>query len=132
MIVIDTHVLIWWLDGSHPKLPSTARAAIEEGLKAGGVAASSISAWEIAMLVLKGRLDLSVDARDWLEAAADVEGFRFVPVDNVVAVKSVTLPGDFHADPADRIIVTLARELSAPLVTADEKIRRYPHVQTIW
>ena len=132
MIVVDTHALIWWLDGNRTQLSPGALAAIQGGLETGGVAASSISAWEIAMLVLKGRLELSLDVQDWLDAAGDVEGFRFIPVDNPVAVKSIALPGEFHADPADRIIVALARELSAPLVTADDKIRRYPHVRTIW
>jgi PIN domain nuclease of toxin-antitoxin system len=84
------------------------------------------------MLVGMGRLELSVDVLDWLRAAGGMPGFRFVPVDHVVAVKSVTLPGDFHADPADRIIVALARELNASLVTADEKIRRYRHVDAMW
>ena len=55
-----------------------------------------------------------------------------MPVDNVIAVRSTELPGDFHKDPADRFIVATARKLSAPLVTADEKIRAYAHVRTIW
>lgn len=84
------------------------------------------------MLVQKKKLDLAMDVLDWLDVASEIDGLQFVPVNNKVAVTSQFLPGDFHADPADRIIVTLAREFSAPLVTADEKIRRYPHVRTIW
>lgn len=132
MIVIDTHVLVWWLDGNQSRLPVRVLQSIEDELGAGGVAASSISAWEVAMLVRKGKLELSVDVLSWVDAASKIKGFRFVPVDNAVAVKSIELPGEFHPDPADRIIVALARELAAPLVTADEKIRNYPHVRTIW
>jgi PIN domain nuclease of toxin-antitoxin system len=132
VIVLDTHVLIWWLDGDAAKLSAPALGAIEEALSSRDVAASSISAWEIAMLVSKGRLALSVDVQAWLESAARIEGFRFVPVDTTVAVNSVTLPGTFHADPADRMIVALAREHAAFLVSADERIRLYPHVATIW
>ncbi len=84
------------------------------------------------MLVSKGKLELSMDVSRWLDIAGEIDGFGFVPIDNLVAVRSLALPGDFHADPADRIIVALAREMAAPLVTADEKIRRYPHVATIW
>lgn len=84
------------------------------------------------MLVSRGRLELSMDVSNWLNLASEIEGFRFVPVDNLVAVRSVNLPGEFHADPADRMIVALARELGAPLVTADAKIARYPHVKSIW
>lgn len=55
-----------------------------------------------------------------------------LPVDGEIAVKSVRLPGDFHKDPADRIIVATAHKHAAPLVSADEKIRSYPHVRAIW
>jgi PIN domain nuclease of toxin-antitoxin system len=53
-------------------------------------------------------------------------------VDVEVATKSVDLPGDFHKDPADRMIVATARKLAVPLVTKDDKIRAYAHVKTIW
>lgn len=132
MIVIDTHVLLWWIGVNRSKLSAGAVRAIEDALTAGGVVVSSISAWEIAMLVRKGKLELAVEVLAWLDAAGETEGLRFVPIDNKVAVKSLELPGPFHDDPADRIIVALARELAVPLVTADEKIRRYPHVRTIW
>jgi PIN domain nuclease of toxin-antitoxin system len=55
-----------------------------------------------------------------------------LPVDVDIALKSVHLPGQFHKDPADRMIVATARKLAVPLVTKDEKIRAYPHVKTIW
>jgi len=84
------------------------------------------------MLVGKGKLDLDRDVLAWIEVVASVEGLRFAPVDNMIAIRSQALPGEFHPDPADRIIVALAREMAVPLVTADEKIRAYPHVATIW
>ncbi|WP_407635328.1 type II toxin-antitoxin system VapC family toxin [Methylohalobius crimeensis] len=57
---------------------------------------------------------------------------RFDPIDVELAVHSVRLPGEFHADPADRLITALARYYSVPLVTADSRIRNYKHVKTIW
>ena len=84
------------------------------------------------MLVAKGRLALSMDVAEWLSYVGSIEAVNFVPVDNEIAVKSTELPGDFHKDPADRLIVATARKLAAPLVTADEKIRAYQHVRTIW
>lgn len=130
MIVIDTHVLVWWLS-DRSRLSKEASRAVEDALAGDGVAASSISAWEVALLVDKGKLDLSMDLFQWLKVADEIVNFRFVPVDHILAARSVTMR-DFHPDPADRIIVSLARSLGAPLVTADEKIRRYPHVRTIW
>jgi len=84
------------------------------------------------MLVAKGRIALSMDIEEWLSVVSQIEAVSFMPVDNEIAVKSVELPGEFHKDPADRIIVATARKLAAPLVTADDKIRGYPHVRTIW
>lgn len=132
MIVLDTHALVWWISKDVSRLSAAALQAIENGLNDDGIVASSISAWEIAMLVSKDRLRLSMDVMRWLDLAGEIEGFRFVPVDNLVVVGSTVLPGNFHADPADRIIVALARELAAPLVTADVKIAAYPHVRCIW
>jgi PIN domain nuclease of toxin-antitoxin system len=53
-------------------------------------------------------------------------------VDTAIALASVALPGEFHKDPADRIIVATARALGAPVISADEKIRSYPHVRSVW
>lgn len=133
LIVLDTHALIWWVDGN-PRLSDKARKAIETELaiENGLVLVSAITAWEIAMLVQKQRLTLSMDVDDWLATVQDIDGIRFVPVDNAVAVQSTRLPGEFHPDPADRLIVALARHESASVVTTDEKITKYRHVKTIW
>jgi len=65
--------------------------------------------------------------------ALDLEiGSRQMYFDNEVAIQSVRLPSEFHPDPADRMIVALARRLSTALVTSDAKIRAYKHVKTIW
>ena len=132
MIVLDTHILIWWATGDISKLSTAAHAAIQTELAEGEIVISAISSWELAALVAKGRIALSMDTDAWLDAVQQLEAVRFMPVDNQIAVKSVTLPGEFHKDTADRMIVATARQLSAPLVTADEKIRTYPHVRTIW
>ena len=132
MVVIDTHILLWWVSGSS-ELSTAAKKAIDQALNSGSeVLISSISAWEIAMLVNKGRLTLSMDLESWLDEVAQIEGVRFMPVDNEIAIKSAVLPGDFHKDPADRMIVATARNLALPLITADQKILGYEHVKTIW
>ncbi len=132
MIVLDTHAVLWWASGQHSSLSPAALRSIEAELDGGRIAISSISAWEIAMLVARDRVALAVDTDQWLELVGQIEAVRFVPVDNDISVRSVELPGEFHKDPADRIIVATARSLGAPLVTADEKIRAYTHLRTIW
>ena len=132
MVVIDTHILVWWV-GATGDLSRKSRQAIDNALDGEGeVIVSSITAWEVAMLVQKERLLLSMEVERWLEEVASIDGVRFHPVDNEVAVKSASLPGEFHKDPADRMIVATARKLAVPLVTADEKIHQYQHVKTIW
>lgn len=131
MIVLDTHALVWWVSGD-VALSTKARTVIEREQTGGTIVVSSISAWEIAMLVEHERLHLSMDAPSWIATVEAIEGLRFAPVDADTAMKSVTLPGAFHQDPADRMIVATARKLSAPLVTKDHRLRAYPQVQTIW
>jgi PIN domain nuclease of toxin-antitoxin system len=133
LIVLDTHVLLWWVGGDS-LLSAKARSAIqkERTTEHGQILISAISAWEIAMLVEKGRLTLSMSVDDWLAAVAEVEPVSFVPIDNATGVQSVSLPDNFHKDPGDRLIVALARHMNAPLLTSDEKIKAYKHVRTIW
>lgn len=131
LIVLDTHVLVWWVNGDHA-LSKKARAAINHELNQGQIIVSAISAWEIAMLVEREKLVLSMDVTTWLGKVAEIECVHFYPVDVEIATKSTELPGDFHKDPADRMIVATARKLAAALVTKDEKIRSYAHVKTVW
>jgi PIN domain nuclease of toxin-antitoxin system len=133
MIVVDTHVLVWWANQSNDKLSKTAKNHLQKAEKLdGGIIASAISAWEIAILVSKGRLILSMDVEDWLDNVAALPGLCFLPVDRYTLVQSTRLPEPFHQDPADRIIVATARGLNLPLVTADQLISAYSHVRTVW
>jgi PIN domain nuclease of toxin-antitoxin system len=73
-----------------------------------------------------------MDAAAWLSAVEAIDSVEFIPVGNEIGVKAVALPGDFHKDPADRIIVATARKWGARIVSADEKIGGYRYVKTIW
>ena len=133
MIVLDTHTLIWWVNGED-RLSKSALKAINNEINKddGAILISSITTWEIALLVEKGRLSLTMDTDDWIRTVSAIEKVEFVTVDNDTFIQSVRLPGDFHPDPADRIITALARQHSIPLVTSDRKIIKYKHVKTIW
>ncbi len=131
MIVLDTHVWIWWI--SNPEyLSDKAREAIDLAVADDMLYLSSMSAWETAMLVKRGRLHLTLDISAWVAGSEALAFLHFVPVSNGIAIKSVYLPGIFHDDPADRIIVATALTIGASLVTKDEKIQNYSHVRTIW
>ena len=131
MIVLDTHAWIWWVS-SPEYLSETAKQIIDEAATGKNIFISCISAWEIAILVSRGRLKLTMNPADWVAASEALPFFDFVPVSNSIALKSVQLPGILHNDPADRIIIATTVSLGAVLVTKDEKIRNYPHVKTVW
>ena len=131
MILLDTHTWVWWV--SNPdRLSASARQAIDRTAATGEIYVSSISTWEVALLVHRQRLTLTMDVNDWVARSERLPFIRFIPVDNAIAIKSVGLPGPFHSDPADRIIVATAIVSGTPLVTKDTRIQDYPHVETIW
>lgn len=131
MIVLDTHAWVWFV--SNPELLSRkATTAVEDSIGENRVFISSISAWEVALLVTRGRLGLTMEMAAWIARSESLPFFQFVPVNNAIAVKSVVLPGPLHADPADRVIIATALTLGAPIITKDKRLRDYPHVKTIW
>ena len=91
---------------------------------------SAISCWEVAKLVEKGRLALDRPVLDWLRLALGYPGVELLPLSAEIAAASVDLPGEFHRDPADQIIVATARIYGCRLLTSDRKILEYQHVQT--
>jgi PIN domain nuclease of toxin-antitoxin system len=93
--------------------------------KVGEVLVSAITPWEIALLDRKGRLPLGKEVGRWIENALAHPRISLVPLEPAIAVESVRLPGDFHNDPADRILVATARHLNVPLLTADGLILSY-------
>ena len=129
-MVLDTQALVWWVHGTG--LSAAATAAINDEQPSRELLVSSITAWEIAMLVSRGRLLLSLEVDAWLLALVRSSAVRFVPIDNDIATAAANLPGQLHRDPADRFVIATARHFAAPLVTSDQKIRLYPHVRTIW
>ena len=129
VIVLDTHVWIWWVDGS-TRLSETQRRAIGRAEHA-GVGVSAISCWEVAKLVERGRLTLDRPADAWLSSALSYPGIRLLDLSPDIAVASTQLPGTFHRDPADQIIVATARVHGCRLVTSDRKILTYEHVETV-
>ncbi len=131
MLTLDTHTLIWWVDQS-PKLSPVAQKALAGISPDRPVMVSSISVWELYMLVAKGRLEMKTDPAHWVRQCEKSEKIRFVPIDNEIARISVQLPSSVHDDPADRLIIATALSLGVPLITRDAKIRASGVVKTIW
>ena len=113
---------------------SEARARIDDARRTGRVGISAITPWEVALLVARGRLRLAMDVGVWIDRVLGSPGIDLCPIEPVIALDSVRLPGEFHADPADRFLIATARHWTAALVTADAAILEYSaagHVPTM-
>ena len=129
MIVLDSHIWVWWVHGDE-RLSAAQQEAISAA-EADVIGVSAISCWEVAKLVERGRLELPCPLEEWFHQALDYPGVRSLPLTPEVAMESTRLPGEFHRDPADQMIVATARVYGCPLVTSDGKLLDYSHVTTI-
>ena len=129
MVVLDTQVWLWWNLGTG-RLREAQRQAIADN-EATGLGISAISLWEVAKLVEYGRVELQMEIGSWFDSVLGHPGVSVLPLTPEIAVESTTLPGDFHSDPFDQIIVATARLNECALVTSDRQIISYPHVTTI-
>lgn len=132
MIVVDTHVLVWWL-GDRQGLSRKARRLLAEAeSERASVVVSAISALEVATAARRGRLALSVSAERWLADVKRLPEIRFEPVTDEIACMAGSFRDSMHGDPADRIIAATAHVLGFPLLTADEKLRSNRDIATLW
>jgi PIN domain nuclease of toxin-antitoxin system len=131
VIVLDTSAWLWWLHDPG-RLSAPARVAIAQAAERSTALVCAISVWEVAVKAAAGKLSLALGVAEWYEKARLYPGITIEPLDPVDSIAGALLPGEFHRDPADRIIVALARRHHARLVTADPRIRAYPHVTCVW
>jgi PIN domain nuclease of toxin-antitoxin system len=129
VILLDTHAWVWWVHGDS-RLPGSLRDVVDRH-QSEGLGLSVISCWEVAKLVQVGRLLLPCPVTEWLDQALAYPGIRLLPLSPGIVVESTQLPGTFHRDPADQLIVATARVLQVPIVTVDERILAYEHVRHV-
>jgi PIN domain nuclease of toxin-antitoxin system len=132
-MLLDTCAAIW-LVGDQPVTPQTL-AAISQA-RAGGEAiyVSPITAWEIGLLVSRGRMNLQMSPERWFARLMDAPGLRLAHLSPNVLIASSFLPGDLHNDPADRILAATAREYGFRLITRDRPLLTYAeqgHIQAL-
>jgi PIN domain nuclease of toxin-antitoxin system len=128
VIVLDTHICVWWVHGD-PAL-SADHSRLITGNETTGIGISAISCWEVAKLVQLGRLTLPISIDDWFRNALAYPGVQLLELTPQIAVESTQLPGAFHKDPADQLIVATARVHGCELLTQDRRIRSYQHALT--
>jgi PIN domain nuclease of toxin-antitoxin system len=129
VIVLDTHVWLWWATAPE-RLSKPARDAID-AVERFGVA--TISCWEVAMLAESRRIGLDRPVEVWVEQAVADERVEPLPLTSSVAVQAALLGRDgFVGDPADRLIYATARGTGRRLVTRDRALRDFDPRNTIW
>ena len=112
MIILDTHIWVWWVHGDE-RLTRLQAEAIEAN-EASIIGVSAISCWEVAKLVEYSRLVLPFDLREWFEQALSYPGVQLIELTPEIAIASTQLPGEFHRDPADQIIAATAMVNKCP------------------
>jgi PIN domain nuclease of toxin-antitoxin system len=124
-LLLDTHIALW-LSRGDARLGEATRKAIDATWKAGGrIFLSAVSVWEIAMLVEKEAITLDLPVEAWVERFLDRPGLEAVPLDHSAAARAYGLHHLEHRDPADRLLIASAIGLGCPLVTHDDRIRRF-------
>ncbi|MFQ5606204.1 MAG: type II toxin-antitoxin system VapC family toxin [bacterium] len=129
MIVLDTHVWFFWVNDNIEQLSKNALESIQSNETLG---VSIMSCWEIAMLVAKERLRLSIDVQLWVDQALKYPGVKLLAINPQIAVLSTRLPGQFRGDPADRLIVATCMQHHCPLISKDKGIHAWGNIRVIW
>lgn len=124
-LLLDTHVWVWILEGLTDRIGARTRRLVARAARDGRLRVSPISAWEVGMLVRKDRLAFGEPCERWVQRASSAPGLSVAELTPAIAVESSFLPGAFHGDPADRMLIATARAASATLLTADERILAY-------
>ena len=129
MTLLDTHIWIWYVNQSE-RLTAVHRQMLA-ARKADRLGVSVISCWEVAKLVERGRLELDRPIEEWVSQALAKPEIELIALTPEIAIASTQLPGEFHRDPADQIIVATAREYNIEVFTVDRKVLNYKHVRTV-
>ena len=125
IVVLDTHIWVWWLNDKFNYLSAQQIDVIEQVER---VAVSVISCFEIAQLVKRKRLTLPMPTNEWLQEALIPAGVDLLPLTPAIACQAVNL-SDIHKDPFDRMIIATAINYQANLMSVDSHFRNYPELQ---
>ncbi len=127
IVVLDTHIWIWWLNNQFDCLTSKQIETISITKRVAVSAVSAVSCFEIAQLVKRGRLDLPLPVEEWLREALAPANIELLPLSPQIACRAVSL-ADIHKDPFDRIIISTALNYQAKLMSNDGCFIQYPEL----
>ena len=126
-ILLDTHVWIWSQEAPDLLGPGAHSAIADED---NALFVSPVSSLEISRLATGGRLTLAGRLQTWVSESLTALLAGTLSLTHEIAIAAYELPGDFHQDPADRMLVATARVHDLTFITADERILNYPHLMS--
>ncbi|MBN1906824.1 MAG: type II toxin-antitoxin system VapC family toxin [Deltaproteobacteria bacterium] len=125
MIILDTHIWLWWINKDVNSLDENRINLINSS---DIVAVSAISCFEVAWLDLHKRITLPCKREVWFEKALKGSGIDLMPITPQIATYAVELP-EHHSDPQDRIIIATALSHNAKIMSVDKKFRLYKEIK---
>jgi len=128
-VLLDTCCLIWAISKPSSLSESATSVLTDEDTE---VFVSSISCAEVACLSERGRIELDRHWKLWFNENLEQNRWEALDITLPIVQEAYSLPGEFHQDPADRIIAGTARTHDLTVLTADRKFLSYPHVSTLW
>jgi PIN domain nuclease of toxin-antitoxin system len=121
-VLLDTHIALW-LDSGSDRLRESTRGLIDRCWQGGGtIYLSAVTAWEVALLVDGGRIEIDIPVESWIRRFLDRPGIEAAPLNHNAAARAYTLHHLEHRDPADRLLISTAIERACPLITYDDRI----------
>ncbi|MFN0062709.1 MAG: type II toxin-antitoxin system VapC family toxin [Myxococcaceae bacterium] len=126
MLLLDTHVVLWSLLSPDHLGPNARRL-----LESEECFVSTISAHEVSRLVSLGRIVFAGSLDEWFSQAQTALGFMWIELSVSQAIESYQLKNFEHKDPCDRIIAACARQMNAPVLTADRTLLDYAPLRTV-
>ena len=129
VILLDTQVVIW--SALKPdRLSKAAESAIRRARKSDGVSIASITLWELAHLIARGRVRATGSVESSVRKLID--GYVIKELTAEIATIAAQFPENYPGDPVDRVVGATARSEGIPLVTADERIQASRLITTVW
>lgn len=128
MIVLDTHVWLWW-QTTDDKLSKRARSEIDRAARIG---VCTVSCYEVARAASRGRIALDRDPATWISQALAADRVAALDLTHHVAATAGALGPEFPGDPVDRIIYATTLEHRTQLITRDRALRRLDPARTVW
>jgi PIN domain nuclease of toxin-antitoxin system len=132
-LLLDTCAVIW-ISGEQPMARQIEKALERARANGEAIYVSAITAWELGLLVSRGRLSLQMTPERWFARLMQAPGLRLSDMSPNVLIAASFLPGEAPRDPADRILAATAREHGLQLVTRDRRLLDYAaqgHIQAL-